>query len=581
MMDEGIVGMGFWIWMILMMAIGMYKALSVLTTQPARAGPAAKQETALPEEAFYILGIGSGFLGMLVHNNTDVSMRFVSSGAPFWLLAGMLAALLIYSPLPEHQVSAPQGPEPEGAKNPVLSAAVKIFRVIALAAIGIVALRILMLFDWCQMRDGFKNPNELPHFIITWAVFLLCWATAAFWFIKIALECAKILSLITITVAVIVLVPLWGFFVGDVNHNRAIFFSKQGIWTKSPEYDSRVLSYPQEYQMMYQGGSPGTLDKDSGAGRVVKFLFPDVFWRRYGVGGALEHYEHVNDLRPDFIMAHYFRGNVYNDWGSQFAQKTQEAFQRRDVAQAEIFRKRTEELWEKAMDAYRSTRGLGPNYVQMHHQVGAVHQKWGDFFNGLAPMAESFGHKDLAELYRKSARDHWNSAIDSFKLYYKIDPVYDQNYYRMAQVYISMGQVDRAEQVYIDHLQAKECKKPYHQIFGGFNSKAVQGGEFNRYDLASIHHRHDAVIQPKYEAWMYLGDFYAFVLQSPKKAEAAYKRAVEVSPDNIDFVKRLASFYGRAGRMPEALQAWQKAYSLNPNDPDVQRVVQVAPAKPR
>lgn len=576
-MDEGIVGMGLWIWMILMIAYGMYKALAALTQQPpSRAGPGNAK---IPEEAYYVLGIASGFLGMLIHNNTDVSMRFVSSGAPFWLLAGMNAALLMYCPLPEHQSSfVHENTEPEAAPNPLLQLAMKIFRFAVIAAIAIVGLRILMQFDWCQMRDGYKNPNELPHFLITWGVFLLCWGAAIVWFTKIALECSKALSLLTILVAVIAMVPFWGFFVGDVNHNRAIFFSKQGVWNRSPEYESRIAGYPQEYQMMYKGGESGTLDKDSGAGKLVNFLFPDVFWRRFGVGGALEHYDQVNELRPDFIMAHYFRGNVYNDWGSQYAQRTTEAFGRGDVAQAEIFRKRAEELWAKAMDAYDSTRRLGPNYVQMHHQVGTVHQKWGDFFNALTPMAERYGHAQLAEEYRKLTRQHWQSALASYQLYYKIDPVYDQNYYRQAQVYINMGDLDMAEQVYIDHIQAKECKKPYHQIFGGFSVASASEG-FSNYDLASIRHTHDVVQVPKHEAWLYLGDFYAYVKNQPLKAEWVYQKAISLNPNNLDFLKRLASLYGRQQRTNEAIEVWKKIYAINPNDPDVQKVVQIQPAR--
>ena len=76
-------------------------------------------------------------------------------------------------------------------------------------------------------------------------------------------------------------------------------------------------------------------------------------------------------------MAHYFRGNVYNDWGSEYANKALDAFNRGDVAQGDIYRKKTDELWNKAMSAYMDTLYLGPNYVQMHHQVGTVHQKWG------------------------------------------------------------------------------------------------------------------------------------------------------------------------------------------------------------
>ena len=37
-----------------------------------------------------------------------------------------------------------------------------------------------------------------------------------------------------------------------------------------------------------------------------------------------------------------------------------DAFNRGDVAQGEIYRKKTDDLWGNAMDAYTSTRKLGP-----------------------------------------------------------------------------------------------------------------------------------------------------------------------------------------------------------------------------
>lgn len=576
-MDEGIIGAGFWFWMIIMISVGMYKALAVLIDQPTRAGP-SKQEQKYPEETYYILGFLSGFLGMLIHNNTDVSMRFVSSGTPFWLLAGMNAALIMYSPLPETQHSPVFADNDQKNNNSGIIHYFKTgLRILVFVTTAIIAISILRQFDWCQGRDGMSNPNELPHFAVTWGVFLLCWGSATWWIIQIAKRCSSIKSLLTLLAAVILIVPFWGIFVGDVNHNRAIFFSKQGIWTKSSEFDSRITAFPPEYQIMYGGDKIGTtLVPNSRSGQLVRLIFPDIFWRRFGIGGALEHYDEVNRLRPDFIMAHYFRGNVYNDWGSQYAQRTQEAFQRGDVAQGEIFRKKTDEFWFKSLDAYASTRKLGPNYVQMHHQVGTVHQKWGDFFQGLAPLAERYGKKDLADEYRRLANEHWQNALESYRRYYKIDPVYDQNYYRQAQIYIQTGEIDKAEQTYLDHIQAKECKKPYHQIFGGFYIKEM-GHPMDRYDLASPEHTHDITLVSKPEAWVILGDFYSFVKPSAPKAEICYKKAVECRPENIDFWKRLATFYGRTGKVQDAIQSWKKIYELNPADPDVQKVIQSQP----
>lgn len=569
--DEGIVGVGIWLWMILIISIGIYRVLSVVTAQPSTGPPGEKKK--IPEEAYHMLGFFSGFLGMLIHNNTDVSMRFVSSGAPFWLLAGLNTSLIMYSPIPEKQTNVMvQDKGPFNSYDGLKELFFKIFRFFVIAVILIAAVRILREFDWCQGRDGMRNPNEMPHFVISWGVFFLCWVSSVWWFIKIALNCTRLKSLGVILGSIPLLIFFWGFFVGDVNHNRAIFFSKQGMWARDSENDAKSVGFPLEYRTIYSGTGTGTIDKGSKIGKVFGFLMPDIFWRRYGVGAAIEHYDQVNRLKPDFIMAHYFRGNVYNDWGSQFAQKTYEAYQRGDIAQGEVFRKRTEELWGKAMSAYADTRRLGPNYVQMHHQVGLVQHKWGDFYNGLASLAERYGKNELAEEYRKFFKEHLLKALESFQLYYKIDPVYDQNFYRQAQVYAQLGELDKAEQVYLDHIEAKECKKSYHQIFGGFYIPK-QGPPENRYDLATPQHTHDIVNVSKPEAWVILGDFYAFVKNDPSKAEKAYRRAVILRPQNIDFVKKFASFYAQHGKNEESLRYWNKAYQLNPNDPDVQRII--------
>ena len=347
---------------------------------------------------------------------------------------------------------------------------------------------------------------------------------------------------------------------------------------------------------MFKGGDSSSFDRDSTAGRVVNFLFPDVFWRQDGVGGALEHYMEVHKLSPFMIMSHYFRGNVYNDWGSDYARRTQDAFGRGDIAQGRIFIQKTDELWQKSMDAYTDTRRLGPNYVQMHHQVGTVHQKWGDFYMGLAPLADRFNEKAIADEYRKNGLDHWKKALESYQRYYKIDPVFDQNYYRMAQIYVQMGQLDMAERTYLAHIEAKECRKPYHFVFGGCVNYKI-GHKNNRYDLASPNHSHDRVMNAKPEAWMYLGDFYMLVKNDLPKAEECYKRAAVCTPDDtflqpgqphgrdtyalfpehITFIKRLANVYARMGKNQESIDCWRRIQRIQPNDPDLQRLIQQQP----
>ncbi|OGR87383.1 MAG: hypothetical protein A3A86_02320, partial [Elusimicrobia bacterium RIFCSPLOWO2_01_FULL_60_11] len=323
-MDEGIVGMGLWIWLILNIVVGIYKSLKFLTSQPTRAGPILDLSK-FPEEAYYMLGFTSGMLGMLIHNNTDVSMRFVSSGTPFWLLVGLNTALIMYSPLPENQAAHAGAPPLPESPSPARLTILKIARGLAAAATVIVAFRLLREFDWCQMRDGYRNENEVPHFLITWAFFLITWGASVYWFLMLSLKATRVKSAAVLALATPLLVWFWGFFLGDINHNRAIFFSKQGIWSKGGEFDARVAQFPPEYQLMYRGQGGGFLDERSAMGKTVNFLFPETFWWQRGIGGALDHYYEVHRLSPYFIMAHYFRGNVYNDWGSEYANKALDA----------------------------------------------------------------------------------------------------------------------------------------------------------------------------------------------------------------------------------------------------------------
>ncbi|MCX5791880.1 MAG: O-antigen ligase family protein [Elusimicrobia bacterium] len=71
-MDNGIIGGGLYFWLIIFVTVVGLRALSALTDNLKGARP--------PPVAYDILGYLTALLGMLAHNLTDVSMRFVSSG---------------------------------------------------------------------------------------------------------------------------------------------------------------------------------------------------------------------------------------------------------------------------------------------------------------------------------------------------------------------------------------------------------------------------------------------------------------------------------------------------------------------
>src|SRR5207248_1259941 len=100
-----------------------------------------------------------------------------------------------------------------------------------------------------------------------------------------------------------------GFFLADLSHNMAIFFSKTSFWSKGPEFDNRIVTFPPEIQDEY---------------------------RR--IGGAVEHYTETTRLNPYFPMGWYFKGNVYNDWGSQVDATSRAAYNNKDLTAAGALR---------------------------------------------------------------------------------------------------------------------------------------------------------------------------------------------------------------------------------------------------
>ncbi len=106
---------------------------------------------------------------------------------------------------------------------------------------------------------------------------------------------------------------------------------------------------------------------------------------------ALREYSRCLKLDPNYVMAHYFTGNVYNDrWGPGDE--------------------------ERAIAKYADVKKLAPNYVMVHYQEGVV---WTKLRN-------------------------WEKAIESFNKAIDLDPVYAPTYFKLGWSYIQMEETDKA-----------------------------------------------------------------------------------------------------------------------------------------
>ncbi|MEW6556556.1 MAG: tetratricopeptide repeat protein [Elusimicrobiota bacterium] len=155
----------------------------------------------------------------------------------------------------------------------------------------------------------------------------------------------KFMSAVQIGIVIIAIYFIkyfYGFFLADMHHNIAIFHSKRGEWD-----------------------------------------------------AALANYDIVIKYSPDYVMTHYFKGNVYNDrWAAGDP--------------------------ERCIQKYQDVIKLAPNYVQIFMQMGTVYSKMGK----------------------------WAEAIESFRKYQKLDPVFERAYPSLGMAYAQIGHWKEAENTF-------------------------------------------------------------------------------------------------------------------------------------
>jgi tetratricopeptide (TPR) repeat protein len=271
----------------------------------------------------------------------------------------------------------------------------------------------------------------------------------------------------------------YGYFDADVNHNLAIFYSKQGQWSE-----------------------------------------------------ALKHYDTVVKKNPSFIMAHYFLGNVFND-------RWQEGDPDRSI-------NKYEDVWR-----------LAPNYVQSRHQAGLIYLKWGEDEQRRAGEARQQGNMKLAAEHEQKKNDIWKKALVEFEKYRTIDPIFPLNYYRIAWIYMQLGNYEKAEEAYKAHLEFPEKLKhpPYDVWVEDWSLRRT--GEYA-------------------ETCVNLGNL-RFMRDDLAGAETYYQDAVRYNPKQVTALKNLAVIYGRQNHLDKARAAWENLRTIAPTDPDVQRVFQQQP----
>ncbi|MBI4052120.1 MAG: O-antigen ligase family protein, partial [Elusimicrobia bacterium] len=431
--DNGIIGFGIFLWLIVSTSLAGFRALNQLTSQLVQKGGRP------PPRAYDILGYLVAFLAMLAHNCFDVSMRFVSSGVYFGLLPGLVLNLSRGQGLRFLSERSPAVLPQAVSEKPWLSYGLALLKVGAWIGLAYLGSLLCREFHFLQgPLSRVVHGGETLQWWISWIVFLCLVFGLVFAFGYLIYQSRNVW---VPCLALAMLGPMyifWGYFKADVHHNMAIFFSRQAKWNE-----------------------------------------------------ALENYLKVNRFNPYFIMAYYFKGNVFNDRFNMTKQFKPEWGDKAGEARDDF---------ERALSAYEEVRSLAPNYVQMHHQVGVMYMKRADYA--------------MREGKNQEAAFYLDKALERFRMYRNLDPIFGLNYYRMAQIHLMRQEFDKAIELYDQHIQ----------------SVVDHVGPYNRNpDLC--------------ETYTQKGNAY-LVRKDVTRAEQTYRKALETIPNCSGALKGLETLKG-------------------------------------
>ena len=377
--DEGIVGMGIFLWLLLVFFYTGMKRLKQVTSYSGQAAPSPKisrfnphskkgskfkigyQIDKLTRRQYLLLGLLSGLFGLLVHNLMCVNMRFVSSGFVFWLFLGLLGGQILG----------------EKEDNPSL------------------------------------ERNTRAKFLSN-------------------IRYRRIIQTIVIILALFLVLFFRRFFIADIHHNIAIAYSKAGMWENALKEYQTVLRNNPYYAMTHY--FMGNVYNDRWDMKRVydprwdsvdlrqKYFFPSIHKLlnrteeedqkpRTDAERAVAKYADLKKLAPNYVQVHFQEGTVYTkmeEWDK--AVEDFEKYLDLDPVYAPTYFKMgwcyvQKKEWAKAEEVYQKAVEWNPKFGQAYLNLGNVY-----FMQSKFAEAEN-SYKKAVELDDSDISAHRSLAV--------------------------------------------------------------------------------------------------------------------------------------------------------------------------
>jgi tetratricopeptide (TPR) repeat protein len=203
---------------------------------------------------------------------------------------------------------------------------------------------------------------------------------------------------------------------------------------------------------------------------------------------------------------------------------------------------------------------------------------WGQSGEPAKPdqRASAYYHATLGHMYAELAAtyggrgEYLNKAIENYKLAMREDPTTAYLPQELADLYLQSGQTRAAIAEFEDVLKQNPDDLDARRILARFYTARISQGQQQRMNEEMLHAAIEQYQKISEKAprdldnWIMLGRLQKLASDSPA-AEKAYKKALEIDPDNEDALTGLAMVYGDLGDNANASQLLKRVAEKSPS----------------
>jgi tetratricopeptide (TPR) repeat protein len=194
--------------------------------------------------------------------------------------------------------------------------------------------------------------------------------------------------------------------------------------------------------------------------------------------------------------------------------------------------------------------------------------------------AAAYYHYSLGHMYADLASingspEYIRKAIENYKLAIKDDPSTPMLSEELSELYIQTGRLREAQSDAEDALKANPNDVNAHRMLGRIYTRQIGDSQEHRIDESMLkksieEYKKITELDPKdVDSWLMLGRLQK-VAQNSVDAQNAYKKALEVDPDNEDALTGLAMVYADLGDNTSAAELLKKLAAKNPTPRSLQ-----------